>query len=378
MNKELGIYVHIPFCKKKCYYCDFVSYANKEEYINRYVKALEKECDTYNLNQYNVTSIFIGGGTPSYIESKYIKEILEKIKSKFKINNNCEITIEINPGTVDKQKLKQYKDIGINRLSIGLQSVNNTLLKQIGRIHTYEDFLETYNTAKKIGFENINIDLILAIPNQTLEDIKNQMNEILKLNPTHISTYSLIIEEGTPMEKMVQEKKYSLPDENTERKIYWYVKNILEKNGYIHYEISNFAKRKKESIHNKNCWEQKEYIGLGVAAHSYIGNIRYSNIENIEKYISNIEEGKVYINKIIHEKQSTIDKQKEYMLLGLRKIEGVSINKFKNKFIENPIFLFKKEFDKLEKEKLIEIDGDYIRLTNKGIDLANIVWQEFI
>ena len=378
MNKELGIYVHIPFCKKKCYYCDFVSYANKEEYINRYVKALEKECDTYNLNQYNVTSIFIGGGTPSYIESKYIKEILEKIKSKFKINNNCEITIEINPGTVDKQKLKQYKDIGINRLSIGLQSVNNTLLKQIGRIHTYEDFLETYNTAKKIGFENINIDLILAIPNQTLEDIKNQMNEILKLNPTHISTYSLIIEEGTPMEKMVQEKKYSLPDENTERKIYWYVKNILEKNGYIHYEISNFAKRKKESIHNKNCWEQKEYIGLGVAAHSYIGNIRYSNIENIEKYISNIEEGKVYINKIIHEKQSTIDKQKEYMLLGLRKIEGVSVNKFKNKFIENPIFLFKKEFDKLEKEKLIEIDGDYIRLTNKGIDLANIVWQEFI
>ena len=217
MNKELGIYVHIPFCKKKCYYCDFVSYANKEEYINRYVKALEKECDTYNLNQYNVTSIFIGGGTPSYIESKYIKEILEKIKSKFKINNNCEITIEINPGTVDVQKL--YKDIGINRLSIGLQSVNNTLLKQIGRIHTYEDFLETYNTAKKIGFENINIDLILAIPNQTLEDIKNQMNEILKLNPTHISTYSLIIEEGTPMEKMVQEKKYSLPDENTERKI---------------------------------------------------------------------------------------------------------------------------------------------------------------
>ena len=378
MNKELGIYVHIPFCKKKCYYCDFVSYANKEEYINRYVKALEKECDTYNLNQYNVTSIFIGGGTPSYIESKYIKEILEKIKSKFKINNNCEITIEINPGTVDVQKLKQYKDIGINRLSIGLQSVNNTLLKQIGRIHTYEDFLETYNTAKKIGFENINIDLILAIPNQTLEDIKNQMNEILKLNPTHISTYSLIIEEGTPMEKMVQEKKYSLPDENTERKIYWYVKNILEKNGYIHYEISNFAKRKKESIHNKNCWEQKEYIGLGVAAHSYIGNIRYSNIENIEKYISNIEEGKVYINKIIHEKQSTIDKQKEYMLLGLRKIEGVSVNKFKNKFIENPIFLFKKEFDKLEKEKLIEIDGDYIRLTNKGIDLANIVWQEFI
>ena len=378
MNKELGIYVHIPFCKKKCYYCDFVSYANKEEYINRYVKALEKECDTYNLNQYNVTSIFIGGGTPSYIESKYIKEILEKIKSKFKINNNCEITIEINPGTVDVQKLKQYKDIGINRLSIGLQSVNNTLLKQIGRIHTYEDFLETYNTAKKIGFENINIDLILAIPNQTLEDIKNQMNEILKLNPTHISTYSLIIEEGTPMEKMVQEKKYSFPDENTERKIYWYVKNILEKNGYIHYEISNFAKRKKESIHNKNCWEQKEYIGLGIAAHSYIGNIRYSNIENIEKYISNIEEGKVYINKIIHEKQSTIDKQKEYMLLGLRKIEGVSINKFKNKFIENPIFLFKKEFDKLEKEKLIEIDGDYIRLTNKGIDLANIVWQEFI
>ena len=377
-RKELGIYVHIPFCKQKCYYCDFVSYANKDNCIKKYIEAVQSEIKNYKLKEYIVTTIYIGGGTPSYIKSEYIKKIIETIRSNFEIDKKCEITIEVNPGTVTKQKLQHYKQIGINRLSIGLQTTNNKLLKQIGRIHTYEEFVETYEDAKSVGFNNINVDLIIGIPNQTLEEVKKEMEQILKLNPNHISVYSLIVEEGTPLEKMIQEGKYKLPDEELERKMYWYVKKYLEQNGYNHYEISNFAKTGKESKHNQNCWEQKEYIGVGAAAHTYLDNVRYSNIENVEKYISNIKDKKYLINRIIQEKQNLEEKQKEYMLLGLRKINGVSIKEFKNKFGENPIYIFRKELEKLEKMKLIQIDGDEIKLTNKGIDLANIAWQEFV
>lgn len=386
-EKELGIYVHIPFCKQKCYYCDFVSFSNKEEYIEKYVETLEREIDSYDLSNYNITTIYIGGGTPSRIPSEKIQEILEKIKQKISENQtrwkDIEITIELNPGTVEEEKIKKYKEIGINRLSIGLQSTNNKLLKEIGRIHTFEDFKNTYNLVKKVGFENINVDLMIGLPNQTISDVKESLNEIIKLNPTHVSVYSLIVEENTKMEQLINSKELQLPDEELERQMYWYVKNILELNGYNHYEISNFAKKGKESKHNLNCWEQKEYIGLGLAAYSYLNGVRYGNTSNIEEYInvqdffnrSELEESGI---RIVDEVQSLEDKRKEYMLLGLRKIEGVSIQKFKEKFVENPIFLFRKELEKLVNEELIAIDGDCIRLTNKGLDLANIVWEEFV
>ena len=386
-EKELGIYIHIPFCKQKCYYCDFVSFSNKEEYIEKYVEILKREIDGYDLSNYNITTIYIGGGTPSRIPSEKIQEILEKIKQKISENQtkweDIEITIELNPGTVDEEKIKKYKEIGINRLSIGLQSTNNKLLKEIGRIHTFEDFKDTYNTVKKVGFENINVDLMIGLPNQTISDVKDSLNEIIKLNPTHVSVYSLIVEENTKMEKLINNKELQLPDEELERQMYWYVKNTLELNGYNHYEISNFAKKGKESKHNLNCWEQKEYIGLGLAAYSYLNGVRYGNTSDIEKYInvqdffnrSELEESGI---RIVDEVQSLEDKRKEYMLLGLRKIDGVSIQKFKEKFVENPIFLFRKELEKLVNEKLITIDGDCIRLTNKGLDLANIVWEEFV
>ena len=386
-EKELGIYVHIPFCKQKCYYCDFVSFSNKEEYIEKYVETLKREIDGYDLSNYNITTIYIGGGTPSRIPSEKIQEILEKIRQKISKNQtrweDIEITIELNPGTVDEEKIKKYKKIGINRLSIGLQSTNNKLLKEIGRIHTFEDFKDTYNTVKKVGFENINVDLMIGLPNQTISDVKDSLNEIIKLNPTHVSVYSLIVEENTKMEKLINNKELQLPDEELERQMYWYVKNTLELNGYNHYEISNFAKKGKESKHNLNCWEQKEYIGLGLAAYSYLNGVRYGNTSDIEKYInvqdffnrSELEESGI---RIVDEVQSLEDKRKEYMLLGLRKIDGVSIQKFKEKFVENPIFLFRKELEKLVNEKLITIDGDCIRLTNKGLDLANIVWEKFV
>ena len=386
-EKELGIYIHIPFCKQKCYYCDFISFSNKEEYIERYVETLEREINSYDLSNYNITTIYIGGGTPSRIPSEKIQEILEKIKQKISENQtkweDIEITIELNPGTVDEEKIKKYKEIGINRLSIGLQSTNNKLLREIGRIHTFEDFKNTYNLVKKVGFENINVDLMIGLPNQTISDVKDSLNEIIKLNPTHVSVYSLIVEENTKMERLINNKELQLPDEELERQMYWYVKNTLELNGYNHYEISNFAKKGKESKHNLNCWEQKEYIGLGLAAYSYLNGVRYGNTSDIEKYInvqdffnrSELEESGI---RIVDEVQSLEDKRKEYMLLGLRKIDGVSIQKFKEKFVENPIFLFRKELEKLVNEKLITIDGDCIRLTNKGLDLANIVWEKFV
>ena len=375
-NKELGIYIHIPFCKSKCYYCDFISYQNKEEKIEEYIEEVINEIEQYDISNYNVTTIYIGGGTPSFIDEKYIKQILEILKEKLKLNEtkleDIEITIEINPGTINKEKLVQYKKSGVNRISIGLQSTNDILLKQIGRIHNYQQFIEAYNLVKEVGFENINIDLMIGLPNQTIQDIKHSLEEVEKLEPTHVSVYSLIVEEGTKIEKLINDGELQLPDEETERQMYWYVKNKLELNGYKHYEISNFAKEGKESKHNMNCWEQKEYIGIGAAAHSYLNDIRYSNsaFEECKKWN--------YNDKTIEEKQNLEEKKKEYMLLSLRKIDGVSIQKFKEKFIDNPIYLYRKELDKLIKENLIEIDGDKIKLTNKGIDLANLVWEEFV
>lgn len=375
-NKELGIYIHIPFCKSKCYYCDFISYTNKENYIKEYIKNIIEELEQYDLSNYNITTIYIGGGTPSFINEKYIVQLLRNLKTKLSNNQtnfeNMEITIEINPGTITKNKIEQYKKAGINRVSIGLQSTDNDLLKQIGRIHTYEEFLEAYEIIKEAGFENINIDLMIGLPNQTIQMLKTALEEIKKLNPAHISVYSLIVEENTKIEKMIEKGELQLLDENYERQMYWYVKNTLELNGYKHYEISNFAKEGKQSKHNLNCWEQKEYIGLGASAHSYLNNVRYSN-----SAFTN-EEDWNFNNKTIEEQQTLQDQKREYMLLGLRKIDGVSINQFKQKFVENPIYLFRKEIQKLVEEKLIEVDGDNIHLTNKGLDLANLVWEEFI
>ncbi len=382
MLNELGIYIHIPFCKQKCYYCDFVSYSNKCSEVKEYIESLKKEIEEFDFSNYKVTSIYIGGGTPSYIDSIYIVEIISELKEKLKCNliefKDIEITIEVNPGTVDTKKLNDYKKLGINRLSIGLQSTKNDILKKIGRIHTYQEFLEIYKLARETGFKNINIDLMIGIPGQKIGDLKNTLQDIIKLEPEHISVYSLIIEENTPIEKMLENGEIKLPDEDLERNMYWYVKNTLELNGYNHYEISNFAKLGKESRHNLNCWNQEEYIGFGVAAHSYLNGIRFSNTINVEEYIQHIENNRKEENIQIEESQSLEDKKNEFMMLGFRKIQGVDIARFKEKFIDNPIFLYREKLNKLVEEGLIEVDLNHIKLTNKGIDLANLVFEEFV
>ena len=376
--KELGIYVHIPFCKQKCIYCDFFSEANKHEWVPRYVKSLITEIKQKNKEEEFkclsvVKTIYIGGGTPSYIT-----EILNAIYETYNVDENAEITVEVNPGTVDFEKLEEYKKAGVNRLSIGLQSTHNHLLQEIGRIHNYYDFVDAYHLAREVGFNNINVDLMIGLPDQRLIEVEQSLDEIISLEPEHISVYSLIVEGGTLLEKKLNENEIKLPSEDEERKMYWKVKETLENSGYIHYEISNFAKRGYESRHNMDCWSQKEYIGFGAGAHSYIDLSRISNITSIEKYIQNIEERKSRENLIFNEKQTIEQKQNEYMLLGLRKLEGISVQEFKLKFVANPIYIYHDKLEKLVNQDLIEIDGDRIRLSKKGLDFANIVWEEFV
>lgn len=413
---ELGIYVHIPFCVKKCDYCDFISYSNcfdmQERYVEKLLEEIEENKDLLRNNF--ISTIYIGGGTPSAIKPELIKKILNKIydvvgieieKNNVALNgakkiienetkndenkNEIEITIEVNPGTTTKNNLQMYKNCGINRLSIGLQSTEDAILKEIGRIHNYEQFLDTYNWAEEAGFENINVDLMLGLPGQDIEILKDSLENVVNLKPTpkHISVYSLIVEEGTKIERRIDSGELSLPDDEEERRQYHYMKNFLELNGYKHYEISNFAKPGFESKHNMNCWEQKQYVGFGVSAHSYVNGVRYANTSDLKEYLNandngsgdNLkEEGKFNTIKTIEEIQDKLDMEKEFMILGLRKLDGVSVSKFEQKFGENPIYLFRNELQKLVEEDLLEVDLDDIKLTSKGLDLANLVWEEFV
>ena len=377
--EELGIYIHIPFCKQKCFYCDFCSFANKNEMQEKYVETVINEIKNItHKEKYTVTTIYLGGGTPSILNPNYIKNILQEIKSSFEILDDAEITIEINPGTVNEEKLKRYKEYGINRLSIGLQSANDKILKNIGRIHDYKQFEETFFYARKCGFKNINVDLMIGLPTQAIEDVKQTLEKIIQKNPEHISVYSLIIEEGTIIEKLINENKLQLPDEETERIMYWTVVNELKENGYNQYEISNFSKKTYESKHNTNCWKQKQYIGLGTSAHSYLNKKRYSNTNNIKEYIKNIQENNISKNITIHEEQTEESTMNEYMLLGLRMIQGININEFKQKFKIDPTIKYKEILEKLQKENLIQITETSIKLTKQGIDFGNIVWEEFV
>ena len=388
-QKEIGLYVHIPFCKRKCYYCDFISFADKENCYEKYINCLEKEITKYGtenktMSKHNlepediIKTIYIGGGTPSVIDEIYIKRILDTIKNNFNIEQNAEITIEVNPGTANQKKLQTYKECGINRISIGLQSTNDEILKTIGRIHTYKDFLDTYNLARDLGFNNINVDLMINLPGQTMEDVKKSIRNIIALKPEHISVYSLILEENTKLYEMVNSNELTLSSDETEREMYWYIKQKLEENKYIHYEISNFAKEGYESKHNLDCWKQKEYIGVGLGASSYMDKKRYSNTDDLQEYIFNIENNKTNLNLILEEVQSEELEMNEYIMLGLRKIDGINIKDFNEKFNQNIISKYERTFERLAHEDLIQIDDKRIKLTDKGIDLANLVWEEFV
>ena len=374
----LGLYIHIPFCISKCKYCDFNSYKLDLNKKNRYLKALEKEMSFYKeeVKCKEVDTIFIGGGTPSILKEDEIGTLFKNIKANFKIKENAEITMECNPGTLTLDKLKTMKECGVNRLSIGLQAVQNHHLKYIGRIHTFEEFEKNYFQARKVGFENINIDLMYALPNQKQEEWKESLHKIVELNPEHISAYSLILEEDTELYDMYNRNEFKLLDEDTDIQMYEYTINYLKKHGYNQYEISNYAKQAYECKHNILYWKCENYVGLGASASGFLDGIRYNNISYLDDYEKIILEGKKPIDW--KEKQCIKDRIEESIFLGLRMNEGIKFKDFKLKYNLDFVEKYKSEIKKLKDLDLIEKDDEGIRLTQKGREISNSVFVEFI
>ena len=357
----ISLYIHIPFCKSKCKYCDFLSFPNTE-YMDNYKRALLSEINSFDFNE-PIKSIFIGGGTPSIIDSSVIVEIMESVKNH-SIDKNAEITIEANPGTLTEDKLKAYRECGINRISMGLQAWQNDLLKKLGRIHTKDEFLHSFNMAKKY-FDNINVDLMFSLPDQTMDMWLETLENVTKLKPQHISAYSLIVEEGTPFYTM----DLNLPDEETDRKMYHTAIDFLENKGYHQYEISNFAQKGRESVHNCVHWQRGNYTGFRLGAASLINNTRYKNTENIDDYINGVT--------IVEKDIIDIDDQMaEYMFLGLRMKNGVSISQFKKEFNIDLLEKYKNVIDNYK--EFIIVDKDRISLTTDGFDISNMIFTDML
>lgn len=368
---KTALYIHIPFCKQKCLYCDFPSYSGIEDKMIPYAEALAKEIDS--IGDKLISTIFIGGGTPTYLSVCALLKLKDSIK-KLKLADSTEFTIEGNPGTFSEEKLKIMKEMGVNRLSIGLQAVQDSLLKKLGRIHSYNDFLSSYKMARKAGFNNVNIDLMFGLPGQSLMMWEETLNKVIELKPEHISCYSLIIEDGTPFYKMYSEA--DLPEENIERSMYSYAKEILLKNNYIQYEISNFSKKDLECKHNLVYWNLKNYIGVGAAAHSFYNGIRYRNEANVEKYIKQMQTGNTSV--VETHKNSLNDNIEEFMFLGLRKLRGISVTEFSRRFNKNIFSVYGEVINKYVDDKLLIIEGDNLFLSDRGIEISNYVMSDFI
>lgn len=369
-KKELEIYIHIPFCVQKCAYCDFLSAPADEAVRERYIDALKEEIRQQKSfgSEYKVISIFIGGGTPSILEGAQIAEILKEIRNYFAVEADAEITIECNPGTLSEDKLSCYKKSGINRLSLGLQSADNQELKLLGRIHTYEEFLESFSLARKVGFGNLNVDLMSALPGQTKESWQETLRQVIALNPEHISAYSLIIEEGTPFYERYKpggQEEYLLPDEDLERQMYYDTGDILGAAGYERYEISNYAKPGFECRHNLGYWERREYLGLGLGASSLIKGVRYQNHKKLSAYLKGD-----YTHEEV-QKLTRREEQEETMFLGLRKAEGVLLT-------EELLEVYKGTLQRLQQKGLLLWEGGRVRLTDLGIDVSNYALAEFL
>lgn len=378
MKKDLGLYVHIPFCVRKCEYCDFLSWSAGEEEREQYVNALLSEIESYRefAKGYRVSTIFIGGGTPSVLRPKQMERILQKIYEVFELEKRPEITIEVNPGTVDEEKLQCYKANGVNRLSMGLQSVKDEKLRLLGRIHTYQEFAESYELARKVGFDNISIDLISSVPGQTLQEWKEELEIAAVQNPEHISVYQLIIEEGTPFYEKYAEHPELLPDEETSREIYLWTGRFLKEAGYEQYEISNYAKPGKESRHNLKYWERGDYLGLGLGAASMVRNIRMSNTKDMKTYLERCDKPKTMREDVQFLEEPR--QMEEFMFLGLRKTRGVSKKEFRRIFGREMDMVYEKALHKcLENGMLLE-HKDRIFLSEEGTLLSNMVLSEFL
>lgn len=376
--KSISFYIHIPFCIQKCLYCDFPSFAGCEKDFEIYVNCLIKELVLKSelLKKYEIKTIFFGGGTPTVLSQELLKEIMKTIFSNYCVASNAEITIEANPETLYLEKLIKLKKMGFNRISIGVQAWQNRLLKILGRVHTIEKFCEIYKQARVAGFENINVDLMFSLPSQTISEWKETLNNIINLQPEHISCYGLIIEPQTPFETMLQSGKISSINEITDRNMYDITKKMLNENGYKQYEISNFSLKDKQCLHNIVYWRDEEYIGFGLGAHSYFNEERFYNTYNKKKYLSLKENYKCLIEE--KEKLDLKEQYAEFMFMGLRLMEGIEKKRFFNRFKKDINDIYGKEINRLLKENLIEQNEEKIWLTQRGIDVSNVVFERFI
>jgi oxygen-independent coproporphyrinogen-3 oxidase len=396
-DKKLSIYVHVPFCVRKCLYCDFLSFNAENVLIEAYFRALEKEI-VFNANEYvdyEVKSIFFGGGTPSFPDSKYICDTLGLLFKNFHVSDDAEISLEVNPASAIADKLNAYRRAGFNRISIGAQSLNDNELQKLGRVHNSAMFYETYENARRAGFDNINIDLMSALPGQSLESYLETVKKVTALRPEHISAYSLIVEEGTPFYDM----ELDVPSEDVDREMYHETKRILAENGYHRYEISNYAlSEDTECYHNKVYWTRGNYLGLGLGASSMVENVRWKNVSDIKKYtdIFSDNEDKIYSDENIEssfvdnfkkyredvENLSQESQMEEFMFLGLRLVMGVSLEEFKKQFSRDIKDVYFEVIDKYEKMGLLQEhsinDQSYLSLTEKGLDVSNTVMADFL
>lgn len=365
-----GLYIHIPFCKQKCKYCDFVSFSNMEEMFSRYISALIAEMDEYSGEK--IDTVFIGGGTPTVLPSDELRRLLVSCFEKFNISANYEFTVEANPGTIDDYKIKTLFDCGVNRISVGVQSFNDAELQKIGRIHDAEMAYNTICQLAKSGFSNINFDLMTALPEQNIKTLSNTITTALTLPVTHISAYSLIIEDGTPLEKEYSKGMLTLPDEEEDREMYAYTVDRLKESGFHQYEISNFAKCGFECRHNIKYWQCREYIGLGAAAHSYLDGRRFYNTSVLSEYLS----GKKHTGDVTMLTER--DKIGEFMIMGLRMNDGISEAEFIKRFGKSVDFMYKSELEKFIRGGFLVRENGSIRFSDKGRNVSNSILCEFV
>ncbi|NVF11969.1 radical SAM family heme chaperone HemW [Anaerococcus sp. AGMB00486] len=373
--EKIGLYVHIPFCKKKCFYCDFVAYPNLENMIDSYFDNLYKEIDLYQKNiSVDIDSIYIGGGTPSYVDYKYIEKLVEKLKN-FKVKNLKEFTIESNPNSLTLDKLKKYRELGIDRISLGVQSFDDKVLKNVGRDHSKEIILNDIKNIRKVGFKNLSLDMILNLPGGDFNVVKKDLELIKEIKPEHISYYSLILEKGSYFYTLYKKRKLKLMDDDLERGIFLYIEKQLKDLGLFRYEISNFSKKGFESYHNKKYWSEGGYLALGLGASGFLSNIRYSNVRNFIKYENLINSGKFPIET--KEFISKSEREKEYIIFKLRECEGINLKEFEEIFGYSLLNKYSKIVDKYYNLGFFNI-GKSLSFTHKGFDLSNEFYLEII
>ncbi|MBR2382508.1 MAG: oxygen-independent coproporphyrinogen III oxidase [Anaerotignum sp.] len=375
---NIGLYIHIPFCRQKCLYCDFPSWAGKEDEMQGYVDVLTKEIQNRSMEypDRKVVSVFLGGGTPTTLSIPMLEQLMQAVFANWNIAEDAEITTEANPGTLDREMTDALKKMGFNRLSMGVQAWQNRLLKDLGRIHTIESFQENYKAVREAGFENVNTDLMFALPNQTMEDWQETVKNMIALAPEHISAYSLILEEGTPFYDKYEKGELEPAEEDLDREMYHWAVDYLAEMGYEQYEISNFAKQDRQSRHNRIYWQAEEYLGMGLGSHSYMNGERFHNIYDLQEYIK--ADGEVSLLKEDVEIITEEDALAEFMFLGLRLTEGVSFERFRERFGQEMKNIYGSEIEELVKDGLLEEDEIGIRLTRRGVDISNFVFEKFL